>query len=838
MSAVHVEEIGQILVRLLRKRLKLLVFVVLFLFVINAYVISSYFQLYQNIAKDDALPHDLVVEIQKLEDKQPSSRVPRCTFPDTLADSAFNRMTTEECRKQLEDVACEMDPVGWPVHAIENSCSKFDKSIHANYKGCYEDGSKKRILRGFKYDFTDSNSPQRCIQHCLRIGFQLAGVEYKSECFCGSLADLESGNLHESQLECERYKCPGNESLTCGGFNAIAVYTTGVIHNSKPIPSYIEPENSVRDVRILFLLQLNGRNSRQIRRLLRLIYNPRHFYFVHVDPRQKYMQQEMIDIQELLQRQGITNFHVSDKRFPTIWGGSSLLEMFLYVIQWTLAHPAFQKWDYIFNLSESDFPVLSLMELEAILTANKGKTFISSHGYNTGTFLKKQGYNYHFMQCENRMWRFSGRTNYPNFLRVDGGSDWVIIDRNFAKFAISELELPSRMRKLFTSILLPLEGFFHTLSLNSNYCEQVMYNNLRLTNWKRSQGCRCGALKQVVDWCGCSPLALLHNEEKYELNNTIAKVNYFARKFESLIDIDSVAKAERQVLRFESERIQTSSAVFNSIWVNFFDWRFDHDNSTLFQYSNLARVLFEESDLDGNCGFTRLNHIHVYKATLKSELFLVFNIQDACGREHELLVSREHHGQVYDGQVADGFELKLIEFGMNLDLKEEIFRDFVSLPHRNATVVFQFQWYHVADPHLRLNKTSPWAIVQVVSTDGKVLKKERVQPYDSIDNMQHVMIDLKKIKSLTPGFHKMVVSSHVGSQRFGVIDFPIFPSDLDSEFRELVKRFYTIKSTCSAKKDRRTVGAVKCTESTWSTLYPDQKQQISVGFDEAANTLN
>ncbi|KAI6213185.1 Cyclin and Carbohydrate-binding WSC and Glycosyl transferase domain containing protein [Aphelenchoides besseyi] len=763
MSAVHVEEIGQIL-------------------------------LYQNIAKDDALPHDLVVEIQKLEDKQPSSRVPRCTFPDTLADSAFNRMTTEECRKQLEDVACEMDPVGWPVHAIENSCSKFDKSIHANYKGCYEDGSKKRILRGFKYDFTDSNSPQRCIQHCLRIGFQLAvkskGVEYKSECFCGSLADLESGNLHESQLECERYKCPGNESLTCGGFNAIAVYTTGVIHNSKPIPSYIEPENSVRDVRILFLLQLNGRNSRQIRRLLRLIYNPRHFYFVHVDPRQKYMQQEMIDIQELLQRQGITNFHVSDKRFPTIWGGSSLLEMFLYVIQWTLAHPAFQKWDYIFNLSESDFPVLSLMELEAILTANKGKTFISSHGYNTGTFLKKQGYNYHFMQCENRMWRFSGRTNYPNFLRVDGGSDWVIIDRNFAKFAISELELPSRMRKLFTSILLPLEGFFHTLSLNSNYCEQVMYNNLRLTNWKRSQGCRCGALKQVVDWCGCSPLALLHNEEKYELNNTIAKVNYFAH------------------------------------------------NSTLFQYSNLARVLFEESDLDGNCGFTRLNHIHVYKATLKSELFLVFNIQDACGREHELLVSREHHGQVYDGQVADGFELKLIEFGMNLDLKEEIFRDFVSLPHRNATVVFQFQWYHVADPHLRLNKTSPWAIVQVVSTDGKVLKKERVQPYDSIDNMQHVMIDLKKIKSLTPGFHKMVVSSHVGSQRFGVIDFPIFPSDLDSEFRELVKRFYTIKSTCSAKKDRRTVGAVKCTESTWSTLYPDQKQQISVGFDEAANTLN
>lgn len=77
----------------------------------------------------------------------------------------------------------------------------------------------------------------------------------------------------------------------------------------------------------------------------------------------------MKDIQLLLEHQGHSNFHVSEQQFPTIWGGSSLLEMFLYAIRWTLSHPAFQRWDYIFNLSESDFPVLSLAELEAILTA-------------------------------------------------------------------------------------------------------------------------------------------------------------------------------------------------------------------------------------------------------------------------------------------------------------------------------------------------------------------------------------------------------------------------------------------------------------------------------------
>jgi hypothetical protein len=76
---------------------------------------------------------------------------------------------------------------------------------------------------------------------------------------------------------------------------------------------------------------------------------------------------EMKEIQILLESQGYRNFHVSEKRFPTIWGGTSLLDMFLFVIKWSFANQYFKSWDYIFNVSESDFPVLSLAELEAIL---------------------------------------------------------------------------------------------------------------------------------------------------------------------------------------------------------------------------------------------------------------------------------------------------------------------------------------------------------------------------------------------------------------------------------------------------------------------------------------
>lgn len=223
----------------------------------------------------------------------------------------------------------------------------------------------------------------------------------------------------------------------------------------------------------------------------------------------------------------------------------------------------------------------------------------------------------------------------------------------------------------------------------------MLYNNLRFTNWKRSQGCRCGALKHVVDWCGCSPLALLHNEEKVGLNKTVYKVNYFARKFESLIDIQSVAKAEQQVLRFEPHKILNESIVYNSTWVNFYDRRFDSgkdlkfllnipilDNSTRLSYLNLARAIYENAGLNSKCGFYDLLQIHVYKADLNSELLLLFHVIDGCGTEYELQVYRKSQGVVLSNQLVEDYELKLLEFGMMLDLKEELFRDFVSLLHR------------------------------------------------------------------------------------------------------------------------------------------------------------
>ena len=131
-------------------------------------------------------------------------------------------------------------------------------------------------------------------------------------------------------------------------------------------PQYLAPgegEPLKESIKILFLLQLNGRNERQVKRFLKSIYLPHHYYYIHVDKRQNYMYSEMKKVAEK-----IPNIHATDRRFSTIWGGASLLQMFQQVIRDSLEMEQFKDWDYIFNFSESDFPILPIRDFEKLIT--------------------------------------------------------------------------------------------------------------------------------------------------------------------------------------------------------------------------------------------------------------------------------------------------------------------------------------------------------------------------------------------------------------------------------------------------------------------------------------
>lgn len=226
-----------------------------------------------------------------------------------------------------------------------------------------------------------------------------------------------------------------------------------------------------------------------------------------------------------------SNIRLARKRYSTIWGGASLLRMLLTSMKDLLEKDDWH-WDFVINLSESDFLVKNLDSLVDFLTANRNRNFVKSHGREVQRFIQKQGLDKTFVECDTHMWRVGDRT-LPNGIQIDGGSDWIALSRSFVRYVTAEDELIRGLLRVFHHTLLPAESFFHTALRNSEFCDSYVDNNLHVTNWKRRLGCKC-QYKHVVDWCGCSP-----NDFKPDdwprLLATEGKQLFFARKFEPIV---------------------------------------------------------------------------------------------------------------------------------------------------------------------------------------------------------------------------------------------------------------------------------------------------------------
>ncbi|KAE9547979.1 hypothetical protein FO519_008812 [Halicephalobus sp. NKZ332] len=343
-----------------------------------------------------------------------------CDLSSSLIKSALERAKSESCRQSLKDTYCfHLDE----DIELENQCPEFDKDRQGKFVGCF---NSSNLLSGYHYKFETTNDPDYCLQHCFRAGYELFGLNSGKNCFCGGIKDVKlSSKIDKSN--CGFAPCPGNRNVSCGGISSTSVFSTGLPEMKRNFPEFFELPGNIEErkkVKILFVLQLNGRNTRQVKRMLRTVYSKKHLYVVHVDERQNFMYREMKKLEEEFQKKNIFNFKVAEKRFPTIWGGSTLLTMFLEIIKSTLSDENFKNWDYVLNLSESDMLLLSLEELEHNLGVNEGKSFLASHGYNTADFVKKQGLYKAFHQCEERMWRIKDRKILPKNMRLDGGSDW------------------------------------------------------------------------------------------------------------------------------------------------------------------------------------------------------------------------------------------------------------------------------------------------------------------------------------------------------------------------------------------------------------------------------
>ncbi|MDP2308505.1 MAG: spherulation-specific family 4 protein [Pseudomonadota bacterium] len=98
----------------------------------------------------------------------------------------------------------------------------------SGYVGCFKD-TGERDLDGH-LEFTQTNSPETCIETCLDLGFAYAGVQWGQACLCG-----DSYGRYGPATNCDM-TCTGDPAETCGGFAANEVWTTGK-SEARPQPS-------------------------------------------------------------------------------------------------------------------------------------------------------------------------------------------------------------------------------------------------------------------------------------------------------------------------------------------------------------------------------------------------------------------------------------------------------------------------------------------------------------------------------------------------------------------------------------------------------------------------
>uniref|UniRef100_A0A8D0CNY3 Xylosyltransferase 2 n=1 Tax=Sander lucioperca TaxID=283035 RepID=A0A8D0CNY3_SANLU len=451
---------------------------------------------------------------------------------------------------------------------------------------------------------------------------------------------------------------------------------------SNPVQAVGEMENSLskveNPVRVAFVLMVHGRAVRQLKRLIKAIYHRDHYYYIHVDKRSGYMHREVLQI-----AQQYPNIRATTWRMVTIWGGASLLKAYLCSMQDLLSMLDW-KWDFFINLSATDFPTRTNDELVSFLSQQRDKNFLKSHGRENARFIKKQGLDRLFHECDNHMWRL-GERSIPEGLEVSGGSDWFALTHRFVEYVINSQDaLVSGLKQFYSYALLPAESFFHTVLGNSHMCDTLVDNNLRVTNWNRKLGCKC-QYKHIVDWCGCSP-----NDFKPQdliRIQQLTRPTFFARKFESTVNQEALDILDTHLYG----QYAPGTVAIKAYWESLFE-QLDGVGSlsdvaltayTAFFRLGLKNLVTTQSNVEA-CRFEPVGYplsVHMYFYDDRFQGYLMRQEVQAVGskvRETLEMWAVPQATLVLETNLKEFERLKNLEvsIGTEWDPKERIFRNF------------------------------------------------------------------------------------------------------------------------------------------------------------------
>lgn len=117
------------------------------------------------------------------------------------------------------------------IYAHAHSAPSIQAAIATNlpmtnvyqYVGCYQDNSDRSLRDAQLLDVSGGMTNEQCVDFCQTQNFPIAGTEYSTQCFCGTLL-LDSAILDQGQCN---MTCSGDtlNSSMCGGSWALSIWT-------------------------------------------------------------------------------------------------------------------------------------------------------------------------------------------------------------------------------------------------------------------------------------------------------------------------------------------------------------------------------------------------------------------------------------------------------------------------------------------------------------------------------------------------------------------------------------------------------------------------------------
>lgn len=217
------------------------------------------------------------------------------------------------------------------------------------------------------------------------------------------------------------------------------------------------------------------RYPNQFKKLFTAIYDPKNVYLIHMD--KKADKDLYAKIEYFLD--DYANAHIL-KSQNVVWGGYSMVNVELKGIKKLLQLG--KKWEYFINLSGQDFPLKSQTKIKQFLTANKGSSFVKINNQreerpNTLNRIKN-----YFTETKTG---FIGKPFKRDFLPEVTpyiGGQWKILSRECCEFIIKNPKV-AKFRKYYKNTLIPDEGFFQTVLMNTKFTGSIINDDKRAIIW-------------------------------------------------------------------------------------------------------------------------------------------------------------------------------------------------------------------------------------------------------------------------------------------------------------------------------------------------------------------